>query len=391
MGVNGRVQEPQPPYEGAKIGQMEQLVSRSSVAVSVLAPESFVIGDCEAREWDAFLARTPGGSYAQTSLWSSVKQKGGYRARRFTVSLRGTIVGGAQVLIRRLPVWGAVGYVPLGPVSALLGNTEVARLLASHLCKVAREEKIVYLAVQPPRDHEVFSGVLDDSGFVRTTLNIAPNATVQIDLSNSLERLLSNMHKTTKFNVKASQRKGVTVREGAREDLGTFCSLLSATAQRQDFVHPGQNHFEHVWEVFSAGGHIRLFIAEYEGEAVSAALLMAFGDTVTYWKTGWSGEHIGRRYPNEAIQWAAIQWAKSQGYRYYDFGGIHRRLGIDLLAGKSDHNPKEHGTSLYKVGYGGEVKLLPEASAYVYNRLFRGIASKVSDMQMVSRTLSRLR
>jgi lipid II:glycine glycyltransferase (peptidoglycan interpeptide bridge formation enzyme) len=221
-------------------------------------------------------------------------------------------------------------------------------------------------------------------------LNLAPNATVMLDLSNSLERLLSNMRKTTRYDVKASQRKGISVREGRREDLGTFSQLLSETAKRQKFAHPGQNYYEHVWGLFSPGGHIKMFVAEYEGEPVSAALMMAFGDTVTYWKTGWSGGH-GSRYPNEAVQWSAIQWAKSQGYRYYDFGGISRPLAIGLLAGKSDYNPKEHGTSFYKLGYGGEVKLLPEASAYIYNPVLRRIASRASNSGAVSRMLSRLR
>jgi lipid II:glycine glycyltransferase (peptidoglycan interpeptide bridge formation enzyme) len=275
-------------------------------------------------------------------------------------------------------------------VSVVPSNTEVSRFLALHLCKIAREENIVYLAVQPPRNHEVLAAALKESGFLTTTLNLAPNATVQIDLSQTLEQILSSMRKTTRYDVKASQRKGVTVREGQREDLGTFSELLATTAQRQHFAHPGLRYFEHVWGVFSVGGHIRMFVAEHEGEPVSAALIMAFGDTATYWKTGWSGEH-GGQYPNEALQWSAIQWAKSQGYRYYDFGGIYRPLAIDLLAGKTDYNPKEHGTSFYKLGYGGEVKLLPEASAYVHNRLLRRIASRVSNMAAVSRMLGKLR
>jgi lipid II:glycine glycyltransferase (peptidoglycan interpeptide bridge formation enzyme) len=141
-----------------------------------------------------------------------------------------------------------------------------------------------------------------------------------------------------------------------------------------------KNYLCEIWQRFSLGGNIRLFIAEFEGRPVSAALTMAFGDTVTYWRNGWSGEQ-GTRYPNEALQWAAILWAKSQGYRYYDFGGIPRDLAKSGLAGESIRKPGKYAVGFYKLGFGGQIELFPEALLYIYNRTLRRVWSAVSNRE----------
>lgn len=336
--------------------------------------ESLEIQDCEPREWDAFLAKTPGGSYAQTSLWALAKLAVGYRPRRFVAAAGDTIVGGAQLLIRRLPIFGAVGYVPLGPVCATQ-DTEVANLIVEHLHRLANEQRIFYLAVQPPLQQDAFAPRLRSSGFLPSLVNLAPTASVLIDLSKDLDHVLSKMHTATRYGVRASQRKGIRVRDGKKEDLDTFHELLLATARRQRFSTIGKHYLYEVWRLFSRGGHIKMFVAEYEGQAVSGALMMSFADTVTYWKGCWSGAH-GGRYPNESLQWAAIQWAKAQGYRYYDLGGIPRTLAKSVLGGEITRNSAKDPVAFYKLGFGGQVTLFPEPLAYVYNATLRRIASR---------------
>jgi len=163
-------------------------------------------------EWHAFLARTPGGSYQQTGWWAVAKMKEGFRARRLVIRNGDDILGGAQMLYRSLPVRGAVAYVPLGPVLAS-ADLEVASLAMAHLHRIAREQNVYYLAVQVPRGGGAFSRELLNFGFFPALLDLAPTASVVIDLSNNLDVLLSRMHKTTRYDIRASQRKGITVRE----------------------------------------------------------------------------------------------------------------------------------------------------------------------------------
>lgn len=326
--------------------------------------------------WHAFLARTPGGSYQQTDWWAVAKMKEGFRARRLVIRNGDDILGGAQMLYRSLPVRGAVAYVPLGPVLAS-ADPEVASLAMAHLHRIAREQNVYYLAVQVPRGGGAFSRELLNFGFFPALLDLAPTASVVIDLSNSLDVLLSRMHKTTRYDIRASQRKGITVREGGLKDIDAVHRLLLATAERRGFLGLKNDYLREVWRQFSGGGYTKIFIAEFQERPISAALMMSFGDTVTYWKAGWSGE-CSTLYPNEALQWTAIQWAKSNGYRYYDLGGIPRALAKSALADDSVRKPGAHSVAFYKLGFGGQIELFPEALMYIYNRPLRRVWSMIS-------------
>ena len=68
--------------------------------------------------WDRFIAEVAGGAYQQSSRWAGVKAVVGWRAERVVVERDGAIVGGCQLLLRRLPILGAVAYAPRGPVIA---------------------------------------------------------------------------------------------------------------------------------------------------------------------------------------------------------------------------------------------------------------------------------
>ena len=300
----------------------------------------------------------------------------GYRTRRFVLDDGNVIVGGAQLLIRPLPLGGSVAYVPLGPV---LGSAspEIVENLVARIHSIAERQKIIYLAVQAPRGQEALNANLQACGFSSSLVDVAPNASVLLDLSQSLDALLGKMHKTTRYDIKAAQRKGITVRQGSEGDLGILQRLLLATANRQQFRTLDEKYLSQVWRLFSLREHIKMFVAEYEGQPISAAVVMAFGDTATYWKGGWSGEH-GNRYPNEALQWTAIQWAKAQGYRYYDMGGIPRALAKAVLDGESVRKQGNYSVGFYKLGFGGQVELFPQALGYVYHPLLRRIWSAIS-------------
>jgi lipid II:glycine glycyltransferase (peptidoglycan interpeptide bridge formation enzyme) len=169
------------------------------------------------------------------------------------------------MLIRHLPLVGAVGYVPLGPVLSE-DRSDIAEAVVEHLKWLAREQGIIYLAVQPPQQHQAFTSRLQSLGFSPCFVNLAPTASVVIDLSKDLDQLLAKMRRTTRYNVRYGQRKGVKVREGEHQDLRTFHQLLLATARRQGNFKPLHwEYLQELWRLFSPGGHLKMFLAEYEG------------------------------------------------------------------------------------------------------------------------------
>jgi hypothetical protein len=137
-----------------------------------------------------------------------------------------------------------------------------------------------------------------------------------------------------------------------------------------------------------------LLIAEKDGRPVSAALRLAFGDTVVCKKRGWSGE-FGNLRPNEALEWAAILWAKDAGYRYYDFEGIPRSTAEAVLRGDGLPDENLQSPASYKLGYGGEVRLLPDTLAYFSNPLVRWghrvVYPRIAHWPIIDRVVYRLK
>ncbi len=72
-------------------------------------------------------------------------------------------------------------------------------------------------------------------------------------------------------------------------------------------------YFSRLWRLLSLYGYIKVFLAEYEGEVVSALVVLVFRDTAYTLGIGWSGRH-GKCRPNEVLYWSAITWAKAHGY-----------------------------------------------------------------------------
>src|SRR5258708_7951474 len=98
----------------------------------VSASHSLTVQEADLQEWHAFLARTPGGSYQQTSSWAITKWMEGFRSRRFTINSGGGILGGKKLRYRPLRYQGLRGLVLLRPVR-LMPAPEVANLAVANL------------------------------------------------------------------------------------------------------------------------------------------------------------------------------------------------------------------------------------------------------------------
>jgi len=319
-------------------------------------------------EWDAFLSATPGGSYPQSSLWARAKSALGYRVVRVVIRKGERIVGGAQMLIRPKSIAPAFGYVPRAPIMQR-DHPGLAKLIIEELHQVARTEGIQVLVVQPPAGGDGALHALGGSGFLPCHFELAPSATCLIDLSKSQDAIFAQMRPKTRRNIRFGERKGVTVREGRQQDVSVFYRLLTETSRRQKFSPYPEDYYSEVWRALGPTGNVELLIAELKGEPLTALCAIAFGSTVTNWRVGWSGAY-GSYHPNEVIKWAAIKWAKSQGYHYYDIGGVRRDAVEMRLCGEAMPNSLKAAVH-FKVQFGGLPTLFPEASMYICNPLLR--------------------
>ncbi|MEW6579958.1 MAG: peptidoglycan bridge formation glycyltransferase FemA/FemB family protein [Chloroflexota bacterium] len=326
--------------------------------------------------WDAFVARAPGGQHLQTSLWAQVKRVLGWRAARVTLSEGDEIVAGAQVLYRRLMPFLRVGYVTNGPLARDDAGEHLERIV-HELRRFSRRHRLVALTVQPPKHGAALAERLPAWGFRPGRVAVAPTASVLIDLSAGLEQIMAALDGKTRQNIRRGCRKGVTVRQGTRDDVPLFYALYAATSRRQGFAPYPLDYFTTMWRALDAHGHVRLFIARAEGEDVSALLVVPFADTVIAKTLGWSGAH-GNCLPNEVLFWSAIKWAAGAGFRFFDLEGVDPDVARLVLAGQPLPESVRQTHTCFKLGFGGQVVLYPEPHDYLYSPLLRWTYDRVA-------------
>lgn len=323
----------------------------------------------EDADWDTFVAQTPGGRHVQSALWAQVKAVLGWHAARVLLTQDGQMVAGAQMLIRRLPLIGAVGYVSRGPLLTL-DDPELMNLVINGLHQLARAHRVQYLVVQPPCNGEPVARQLCDWGFRSSAVPLAPIAMLVVDLTREHDDMLARMTRRTRQYIRHGLREGITVREGTERDLRTFYHMLLATAPRKNWSLFSEDYYLEMWRLLRPHGHVRLFLAEYAGEVVSAIWIIPFGDFV-FGQTIVSSDRHGNLGANELLVWTSLKWAKSQGHRYFDFGRIDLETAKIIRRGEPLANSAARTSAFFRLRLGGQLVFCPGAYDYVYNPFLR--------------------
>ena len=343
-------------------------------------------------EWDAFVAATEGGHHAQTSRWGEVQSRRGWDVTRLiSCDGGGRMSGGVQILTRPVRGLGRVGYIDRGPLLADVGPRS-ARAAAEMLARFARDSGVTLMVVQPPDNAHELHRVMRSAGFGPSHVKTSLAATTRLDLSLAPEDLMAGMKSKTRYNIRLGKRSGITVRVGERGDVRSFHEMLLQTAERQGFIANSESYLEDLFDTL--GSDCRIFIAEYEGRPVAGMLALTFGDAVVYKRGAWSGEE-GKRRPNEVMHWEAISWAIDMGYRWYDFDGIEPEVAKAVLDGQKIPGEAIESVTRFKLGFGGELLLLPETSTYLPNRMLRfahdRVYSRIAHVSLVKRLVKKAR
>ncbi|NOG83489.1 MAG: peptidoglycan bridge formation glycyltransferase FemA/FemB family protein [Planctomycetes bacterium] len=345
--------------------------------------------DVNSEDWDKFVS-IEGGNHVQSSHWARAKTVQNWKS--VTIVLKDTreIIAGAQMLYRSLPIkfTGSTAYIPKGPIFKDF-RSEQFILLMQELEKLLKLLRVRHLIVQPPLCQYDYTDKFFGLGFCESRISFASVSTVVVDLKLELDEILSRMKQKTRYNLKKAERQGITVREGNIKDLKTFHRLLLSTAARQNFSTESEEFFLKLWNCFMPTKNIKLFITQYRGVDLSAILLIAFGDTVIYKRGAWFGKMKNLK-PNEFIHWTAIKWAKSQGFRYYDFEGIDPKAANLAMDGKPLPESYRSNTHRFKLGFGGDLVWNPKPYEYIPNWSYRVIYQFASLFMHENSTIKKL-
>ncbi len=176
------------------------------------------------------------------------------------------------------------------------------------------------------------------------------------------EEVFKSFHKKTGYNIRLAERKGVSTSYVSQSDgekalsnaIDIFFELTEIMARRQGITHRPKSYFQRLFEAFE---NSRVYLSEYNGEVLSAALAVPYGSKLFY-MYGASGNNERNRMPNFQMQWEMIKWAISSGMKEYDFGGVFKLDDSDGLYRFKRGFCKEHTEWI------GELDLVFDDEAY---------------------------
>ena len=346
---------------------------------ATLAVRELASSDHEA--WNAFVGRIPEGDVLQAWEWGAVKSPD-WTPIRLGLFRDETLVGGAALLRRKLPLIGNFFYAPRGPLLEDWSDEDALKTLLEAIRRRAGEEKAAFLKIDPaiPIEREAVSALLARQGFapppdtdVQGFGGTQPRCVMQLDLAGRSEAdLLASFKPQTRRNIKlAFEKHGVEMAEPTRDDLGVFNELMQITGERNGFRPRPLSYFQTLWDHLVTAGLAKLFLTRYQGQILSGALCFVIGDKAWYVYGDSSNEHRNVM-PTYAMQWTMIRWARDLGCSWYDFRGVSpRRRQEGESAAEVEKEDHLQGLNRFKEGFGtryveyvGEYDLVYNQAAY---------------------------
>lgn len=299
--------------------------------------------------YEKFISGHPKGHFVKSLKWAEFKKPWKYLTF-VSLGADGSIRGSMLLFLSKVPKTRYTHlYCPRGPVVDD-GDRETLFELCAEARKVAEKYNSYELSIDPDiteEDAEYLENLKSVGFVVNNTKNrpeyLQARYVFRLNLEGKTpEEVFAAFHSKTRYNVRLSERKGVTSRIGGREDLPAFREIMIETAARDGFIARSLAYFEQMYDIL-APENLRLYLMEYEGQLLAGSIAIWYGDKLWY-LYGASSNRERNRMPNYRMQWEMIQWAMEKGCRTYDFRGVTGDMEKTFL----------EGLIRFKQGFGGE-------------------------------------
>jgi len=341
-------------------------------------------------QWNGFLTGQPRGHLLQSFEWGELNKYLGARIYRLGALEDGRMVGAMSLTVSPVPLplpslsvpglrWNWL-YCSRGPTVETPASPALPALIES-VQKIAKAEHAVVLRLEP--------NIADDDpneqawidAYRALGFRVNPNAvhgrrSWVLDIRPDAEKLLADFKMTWRQNVRVAERKGVIIREATSDaDFDAYYDLLKLTSERDAFFIHQKDYHREILRHFASKGDAVLYLAEHEGEAIAAKMLIRFGDWC--WDMfGASSNNKRNLKPTYLLQYRCIEWAKARGCSYFDFRTIPEIL---------EPGEEMWGVYEYKKGFGGFSRLNMPTQDYVYRPLIYNTWRKLVETRRARR------
>jgi len=288
-------------------------------------------------EVERYIKFTKTSKYAtatQDMEWALVKKD--WKSEHVYVERDGEIVAAMSLLIRSFVLGYTMIYATRGPVCDVY-DTELVCELIKEVDKVAKKYKGFMLRFDPEvlfdkeldKKYRSLGFLVRNEGFGKSDL-IQPKYNMILDIKDKTEEeLMSEFSNKTRYNIRLSKRKGVTVYyDNSDEALKKFYEVYNTTAERNKIGMRPFDYFVRMRDAYK--DELRVYLTEHEGDTLSGAVTINYGDKVWY-AYGASSNEKRNLMPNYLMQWEMIKWGLETGAARYDFGGVFELNNNDGL------------------------------------------------------------
>src|SRR4030042_2695255 len=307
------------------------------------------------------------GGFLQSEYWRKFQESYGRKA--FELEEKdddGDTIIFANMITHTLTVVGDYFYIPRGPVFwnyelGIRNYEERIKNFVDRLINLAEEKNIGWIRIEPVSDEELKLIKINLPSRIKikkSPVDMQPREILTLDIAKSEEDILAGMKQKTRYNIKLSQKHGVSVKAISnfqfpisKKYVDDFLRLVEITSKRDKIKAHPENYYRKMFETIPPE-ILKLYVAEYGRKVISANLVLFFGKTATYMH-GASDNVCREVMAPYLLQWQAIQDAKKKGCTKYDLGGV-KSEGISNL--KSQISNSWSGITKFKTGFDPETE-----------------------------------
>lgn len=206
----------------------------------------------------------------------------------------------------------------------------------------------------------------------------ARRTSLRLDLSPNDDSLLASFRKTTRYEIRRSQREGVVIAIAKTEEQHRdFLRLHADMAEEKNFATDKPDFLIGIFRKLAADpDRGALFLANHHGKLKGGVLIVR--TRARSWYILGATAKDGRLNVGHLLQWNAMQWAKAKGCVEHDFGGFRE----DATS----------GPALFKRGFSDHVVHFTAPQRRVLNSGLYRTSQLVSDLRgWVSRSVESVR
>ena len=285
--------------------------------------EVFVLNPLVDSRWTEFIARHPNASFFHCQGWlRSLQDTYGYEPLVITTSPPEDSLSNGIVFCH-VQSWVTGSRLVSLPFSdhcepLLSGEADELEALTYALQWLARKSNFNYIELRP------LSPVADGREMKDHFETHYSHCIHQLALDGELDQLFKNFHKScVQRNIRKAERLGLMYQEGRSEEvLAKFYRLLLKTRRRHKIPPQPLGWFRNLSRYL--GDQIKCRVLSSDHEPVAAIVTCRYRDTVVY-KYGCSDVEANKLGGMCLLLWRAIQEAKLDGAKWFDFGRSNNR------------------------------------------------------------------